>query len=102
MGMGRSLVRGWRVAGLLGVVALGAAATYWFAWLPALVAHAIDAARAERRGPEELAVARDPARRLDAPAPVGVEVFTATGEARDGLSAFGKLWVATRGGVLVF
>ena len=84
------------------MLATASAGVFWFVVVPARVARAIDAARAERRGPRELTVVREPARRLDAPAPAGVQVFTATGEARDGVAAFGKLWVATPGGVLVF
>ncbi len=100
LGLRHRKVLGWLGSAL--VIALGLGASYWFVVLPARVAGALASARTETRGARALEVTRGPAHRLAAPPPPGVQVFTATGEATDGLAAFGRLWVATTGGVLIF
>jgi hypothetical protein len=98
--------RRWKRAAIVAGALLGGSAAVvallWFWIIPARVERALDEVRAARRGPAELPVTRSPSHRLDAPAPPGVSAYTATDDARDGVWAFGKLWVATGGGVLVF
>lgn len=92
--------------GIAALLATAGAAIYVFYVVPRRVDRVIGRVLADARraghGAREIRVTTTAPHRLDAAARAGVSVYTSTRDPRDGVSAFGRTWVATGGGVLIY